>query len=237
MLAGDSTAVTAFAQLGVRVMQLTYNGADALGFGCLSQEDNGLTAFGKQAVGAMNECGILVDLSHAGARTLRKAIEVSSKPVAVSHTACRSLVESPRNVYDEDLRLLADRGGVVGIFAMPFRQSGQPVAEDYIRHLEHAVNVVGVDHAGLSTDGTLTQVDDLATYLHYLGEAIQSRKAAGVSAPGEDEAVALFLPDLTGPTQFELLTDRLIKRGHAASAIDKILGLNWQRLLKDVWPQ
>lgn len=237
MLAGDSSAVTAFARLGVRVMQLTYNAENAVGFGCLSPIDNGLTAFGKQAVEAMNECGILVDLSHAGVRTLRTAIEVSRKPVAVSHTACRSLADNPRNVHDEDLRLLADHGGVVGIFAMPFlRESGQPGAEDYIRHIEHALNVVGADHVGLGTDGTITPVDDLATYLHYLGEAIQSRKAAGVSAPGEDEAVSLFLPDLTGPTQFEVLTDRLIKRGHAASTIDRLLGLNWQRLMRDVWP-
>ena len=238
MLAGDSSTVKAFAQLGVRVMQLTYNAVNAVGFGCLSPEDQGLTAFGKQAVEAMNECGILVDLSHAGVRTLRTAIEVSSKPVAVSHTACRSLVNNPRNVYDEDLRLLAEHGGVVGIFAMPFlRESGQPNAEDYIRHIEHALNVLGTDHVGIGTDGTITQVDDLAAYLHYLGEAIQSRKAAGVSAPGEDEAVALFLPDMTGPTQFEVLTDRLNQRGHAASTIDKLLGLNWQRVMSDVWSQ
>ena len=238
MLAGDSSAVKAFARLGVRVMQLTYNTPNAVGFGCLSPEDHGLTAFGKQAVEAMNEGGVLVDLSHAGPRTLRTAIEVSSKPIAVSHTACRSLVNNPRNVYDEDLRILAEHGGVVGIYAMPFlRESGQPSAEDYVRHIEHALNAVGADHVGIGTDGTVTPVDDLATYLHYLGEAIQSRKDAGVSAPGEDEAVALFLPDMTGPTQFEVLTDRLIQRGHAASTIDKLLGLNWQRLMNDVWPQ
>ena len=115
---------------------------------------------------------------------------------------------------------------------MPFlREFGQPTVEDYIRHIEHALNVVGNDHIGIGTDGTVTQVDDLATYLHYLREAVQSRKEAGVSAPGEDAAVALFLPDMTGPTQFEVLNDRLIQRGHPASTIDKILGLNWRRLL------
>jgi len=236
MLAHDSSAVSAFAQLGVRVMQLTYNTPNAVGYGCLSPEDLGLTAFGKQAVEAMNESGVLVDLSHAGPITLRTAIEVSSKPIAVSHAACRSLVNNPRNVYDADLRLLAEHGGVVGIFAMPFlRESGQPNMEDYVRHIEHALNVVGADHVGIGTDGTITQVDDLPTYLHYLGEAIQSRRAAGVSAPGEDEAVVLFLPDMTGPTQFEVLAAHLAQRGHAASTIDKLLGLNWQRLANDVW--
>jgi membrane dipeptidase len=238
MLANDSSAVSAFAELGVRVMQLTYNTPNAVGFGCLSQEDLGLTAFGKQAVEAMNESGVLVDLSHAGPLTLRTAIDVSSKPIAVSHTACRSLVNNPRNVFDADLRLLAQRGGVVGIFAMPFlRESGQPTMEDYVRHIEHALNVVGADHVGIGTDGTITQVDDLATYLHYLGENNRARRAAGISTPGEDDAVALFLPDMTGPSQFEVLTTRLAQRGHAASTIDKLLGLNWQRLANDVWLQ
>jgi membrane dipeptidase len=236
MLANDSSAVSAFAQLGVRVMQLTYNTPNAVGFGCLSPEDLGLTVFGKQALEAMNESGVLVDLSHAGPLTLRTAIDVSSKPIAVSHTACRDLVNNPRNVYDADLRLLAQRGGVVGIFAMPFlRESGQTSMEDYIRQIEHALKVVGADHVGIGTDGTITQVDDLPTYLHYLGEAIQNRRAAGISAPGEDEAVALFLPDMTGPTQFEVLATHLAQRGHAASTIDKLLGLNWQRLANDVW--
>jgi membrane dipeptidase len=65
--------------------------------------------------------------------------------------------------------------------------------------------------------------------------ASQTRRAAGISVPGEDEAVALFLPDMTGPTQFEVLATRLALRGHAASTIDKLLGLNWQRLADDVW--
>lgn len=236
MLGSDVSTVGKFAELGVRVMQLTYNGANAVGFGCLSPEDRGLTPFGLQALQAMNASGVLVDASHAGLSTLRAAIKASNRPIAVSHTACRSLVNNPRNVFDEDLRLLADHGGVVGIYAMPFlRESGQPTLDDYVRHIDHALNVAGVDHVGIGTDGTITQVDDIATYLHYLGEAIESRKADGISAPGENQAVALFLPDMTGPTQFEILADRLGKQGYAASTIDKVFGLNWLRLVKAAW--
>lgn len=139
-------------------------------------------------------------------------------------------------MFDEDLRLLAKHGGVVGIYAMPFlRESGQPTLDDYIRHIAHALNVAGEDHVAIGTDGTITEVDDTATYLSYLGEAIQSRKAAGISAPGENEAVTLFLPDMTGPTQFEKLASQLGKRGYSASTIDKLLGLNWFRLVSDAW--
>jgi membrane dipeptidase len=211
MLGCDASSVSGFAKLGVRVMQLTYNGANAVGFGCLSPNDQGLTPFGLRVVEAMNESG-------------------------VSHTACRSLVNNPRNVFDEDLRLLAEHGGVVGIYAMPLlRESGQPTLDDYVRHIEHALHVAGEDHVAIGTDGTITEVDDIETYLHYLGEAVQSRKAAGVSAPGENEAVTLFLPDMTGPSQFEKLASQLGKRGHVASIIDKLLGLNWLRLAGDTW--
>ena len=236
MLGGDASMVSKFSKLGVRVIQLTYNGENSVGFGCLCPQDQGITAFGRRVIDAMNESGVLVDLSHAGPMTLRTAIEASAKPVAVSHTACRSLVNNPRNVYDDDLRLLAKRGGVVGIFAMPFlRESGQPTIEDYIKHIEHALDVVGEEHVAIGTDGTITQVDDVGTYLHYLGEAIKDRKATGVAAPGEDKAVALFLPDMTGPSQFEKLADCLARRGHAASTVDRLLGKNWLRLVTDAW--
>lgn len=236
MLGSDVASVATFAELGVRVMQLTYNGPNRVGCGCLSPQDSGLTPFGRHVVEAMNDGGVLVDLSHAGPATLRDAMAASRKPVAVSHTGCRSLVDNPRNVWDGDLRRLADRGGVVGLFAMPFlRSSGQPMLDDYVRHIEHAIQVAGIDHVALGTDGTVTAVDDLATYLHYLGEAVASRQAAGVAAPGEDGAVALFLPDMQGPSQFEILAHALTRRGHSAAAVDKLLGHNWLRLLADVW--
>jgi membrane dipeptidase len=237
MLAGNPAAVDEFARVGVRVMQLTYNTPNAVGCGCLSPHDQGLSTLGAQVVEAMNESGVLVDASHASPRTLREAIATSARPIAVSHTACRSLVDHPRHVSDDDLRRLADRGGVVGIYAMPFlRASGQPTLDDYVRHIGHALNVAGAEHVGIGTDGTVTAVDDVAAYRQHLREAVQGRRVAGVSAPGEDEAVLLFLPDMAGPGQFDMLARRLEQHGHAASTIDKLLGLNWLRLARDVWP-
>lgn len=236
MLRGDASTIHRFADLGVRVMQLTYNIANAVGYGCLSVDDQGLTPFGREVVAAMNDGGVLVDLSHAGPTTLRTAICASTKPVAVSHAGCRALADSPRNVSDEDLRLLTSRGGALGIFAMPFlRSGGQPRLVDYIRHIEHAIHIVGEDHVAVGTDGTITEIDDVATYMGYLAEDIKSRRSAGVSAPGESEAVALFLPDMCGPSQFITLGNELERRGHSASRIEKLLGLNWMRVLKEVW--
>jgi membrane dipeptidase len=102
----------------------------------------------------MNRLHMVLDLSHGSPRTMAEAIAASKAPVAMRHTGCRALVDLPRNTRDNELKALADRGGVAGIYFMPFlRKSGQPHAEDLIHHLEHAVNVCGEDHVGIGTDG------------------------------------------------------------------------------------
>lgn len=119
---------------------------------------------------------------------------------------------------------------------MPFlRERGQPRAQDLIRHLEHAINVCGEDHVGLGSDGGTTAIDDLPTYLHYLAEAAAERKQSGTGAAGENDAVTLFLPDLCGPMQFNNLVDLLQARGHTSDRIDKILGRNFLRLMREIW--
>ena len=103
----------------------------------------------------MNERGVLVDLSHCGQRTTHEGIEASKKPVAITHSGCAAVADMPRNKRDEELRLLADRGGVIGIYVMPYlRSSGQVMAEDVVKHIEYAVKVCGEDHVGIGTDGT-----------------------------------------------------------------------------------
>jgi membrane dipeptidase len=225
-----------FVDAGVRIVQLTYNLDNSLGSGCLAALDKGLTSFGHKVVHELNRCGVLVDLSHANSRTLRDAIAASQKPIAVTHSGCRSLSDNSRNTSDEDIRCLSDAGGVLGIYAMPFlRPSGQPYLENYIQHIERAISVAGEDHVALGTDGAITAIDDMSNYMHFLEEAASSRRAAGVAARGEEQARALFLPDMTGPQQFQILASALGKRGHSAKRIEKIMGENWLRLLAECW--
>jgi membrane dipeptidase len=236
MFKGDLGNIEHFSDAGVRIVQLTYNLENSVGSGCLATVGKGLTPFGHLVVHELNRCGVLVDLSHANSRTLKDAIATSHKPIAVTHSGCRSLCDNSRNISDEDIRCLSDAGGVLGIYAMPFlKPSGQPHLEDYIQHIEHAISVAGEDHVALGTDGAITAIDDLSTYMHYLEEAASSRRAAGVAAPGEEQARALFLPDMTGPQQFQILASALGKRGHSATRIDKIMGENWLRLLTECW--
>jgi membrane dipeptidase len=157
MLEGDLSRVDKFHELGVRIIQLTYNVRNLLADGCLEPGNAGLSNFGRDVVARMNELGILVDLSHCGRRTTLDAIAASKKPAAATHTGCAALVDVPRNKTDEQLKQLADRGGVAGIYLMPFlRASGQPAAEDFVRHVEHAVRVCGEEHVGVGSDLSIT---------------------------------------------------------------------------------
>lgn len=236
MLGDDAQSVAHYAQRGVRIMQLGYNGRNRVGDGCMVALDQGLSNFGHEVVAQMQAQRVLVDLSHSSEKTSLDVLRVATRPVAISHSGCRALVDLPRNSSDAVLRQLAAKGGVLGLYGMPFlRQQGQPMAIDLLRHLEHAIQVCGEDHVGIGSDGHITAVDDLANYLHFLGQDVAQRKQAGVGAAGEREAVALFLPDLCGPTQFQALAELLQRRGHSSSRIEKIMGGNFLRLLREVW--
>jgi membrane dipeptidase len=236
MLEGQAERVAEFSALGVRVMQLTYNGRNAVADGCMVPDDAGLSPLGRAMVAQMNAQRVLIDLSHSSEKTCLDAIRQSTVPVAITHSACRALANLPRNKSDAELRLLARRGGVIGIYAMPFlREQGQPFADDLLRHVEHAINICGEDHVGFGSDGSISAIDDMPTYMRYLAEDVAQRKQSGVGASGEDEAVALFLPDLCGPGQFQVLADHLQRRGHGSARIEKILGGNFLRLMRETW--
>ncbi len=232
----DAGRLDLFDLLGVRIVQLTYNKRNLVGDGCLEPGNAGLSDFGREVVAGLNARRMMVDASHASQRTIAEAIAASSAPIAISHTGCRALVDVPRNTADAELRALADRGGVAGIYFMPFlRASGQPRADDVIRHIEHAVKVAGEDHVALGTDGGIGAVELTAGYAENQRRFYEERKAAGVAAPGEAPDVFNLVPDYNAPTRFLTLADDLSARGWPARRIEKLLGANFARLCADVW--
>jgi membrane dipeptidase len=235
-LGDDPARLDTFHRLGVRIIQLTYNRRNLAGDGCLEPGNAGLSKFGRDLVAKMNEMGILADFSHCGHRTTLEGIESSKKPVAITHSGCAALVDLPRNKTDEELKRLADRGGVFGVYFMPFlRTQGQPMMEDVIRHLDHAVNVCGEDHVGLGTDGAISAVTLTPEYVKRFHDDIARRRKLGISAPGESEDVYLFIPDLNTPRRFETLAGELLRRGYSEARVSKILGGNFARLFSEVW--
>jgi membrane dipeptidase len=234
---GENAArVDIFADLGVRVIQLTYNPRNQLGDGSAVAENRGLTALGRDVVARLNARRVMVDLSHSGENTCLEAARLSTQPVSINHTGCRALADLPRNKTDEELRLVASKGGFVGIFFMPFlKADGHPDANDVVAHIEHAINICGEDHVGIGTDGDTTGIDDLGLYSAHLAKEVADRARAGLGATGERADTYPFVVDLRGPDQFRKLMRLLKARGHSETRIEKIMGLNFLAFAKDVW--
>jgi membrane dipeptidase len=232
----DPGRLDALHQLGVRVVQPTYNRRNLLGDGCMEPADAGLSRTGFEAIERIHELNILLDLSHCGRRTAADAIEVSERPISFTHTGCFALAEHPRHRTDAEIRAVADTGGVIGIYIMPYLARGaQPTAADVIAHLEHAIKVAGEDHVSLGTDGMVSATELTEEYKQRFRESTRERKRRGIAAPFETEEGYLFANDLNTPRRLETLAGMLLARGHSEARVEKIMGVNLMRLFGEIW--
>lgn len=233
MLEDKVERIELFRQFGVRVMQLSYNRRTPFGVGCLDGETDGLTELGRKAVAKMNEIGVALDLSHSNTQTTADGIAASTKPPVITHAGCRAVYMHPRNKEDRELKALAEKGGVVGIYMLPYltEPPKQPMLDDFMQHLEHALKVCGEDHVGIGSDVPFFRIGE--TDLEEMKKATEKRKADGIAAPGEDRPT--YIPDLNTPRKIEFIVDALLKRGHKPSAIEKIMGMNFKRVFGEIW--
>ena len=224
-----------FRQLGVRIMQLTYNNRSIFGDGCLEPGNAGLSKAGSAAVKKMNEIGVAVDLSHSGYRTTSEGIAQSAKPVLITHSGCAAVFAHPRNKPDEILKALADRGGYFGVYLMPYVVASPtvPTREHVLDHLVHAINVCGADHVGIGSDGAIQKTVLTDEQKAAFDKDIARRKQLGIGAPGEDRYP--YVPDLNGPDHMEVIASELAKRGQPAATIEKVMGANFARVIGDIW--
>lgn len=235
-LGEDSDRIPLFRELGVRVIQLTHNRRNLVGDGAIEPSNAGLSKYGYEVVARLNEEKIVVDLAHGSQRTIADALRASKAPVLISHAGCRALADLPRNVGDEDLRTMANRGGAIGIIFWPYlRTDGQPMAIDVIRHIEHAVNVCGEDHVGIGTDSGIAPVDRTPEFERNNRKAIEEMVGLGVFGPARSPELYTFIPDLNMADRFDRLAGMLASRGHSDSRIEKIVGGNFARVLGQVW--
>ncbi|MBT3371900.1 MAG: membrane dipeptidase [Rhodospirillaceae bacterium] len=219
-----------FRDLGVRVIQLTYNTQNLVGSGCWESRDSGLSDYGRDMVDLMNELGILVDLSHVGDTTSRDAIAHSEKPVAYTHCFPNALLDHPRNKSDEMLQTLADKGGFVGVVAYtPFMPKGDgSTVEDVLDGFEHMIDLVGEDQVGIGTD--FTQGQDVAFFDYLRSDKGIGRQLSKPMAKRPDNPIGF-----DGPAEYPNLTAAMMKRGWGETRIGKILGENWLAFLEEVW--
>ena len=203
--------------------------------GCVESPDGGLSRYGRQVVGAMNRLGLLIDLSHCGDRTTREAILASEAPVAITHANARAVCDSRRNKSDETLRALAERGGVIGAtWWSPMNANDlgrRPTVDDFFRHVEHLIDVCGLDHVGSGSD--MGEGQDRAVW--------DAAFARGGKFPEITGHLAWFsygtrmVEGLDSTTRFGRLTEELVRRGYPEDAIGKLLGGNFLRLFGRVW--
>jgi membrane dipeptidase len=224
-----------FRQLGVRIMQLTYNNRSLFGDGCLEPGNAGLSKAGVAAVKKMNDLGVAVDLSHSGYRTTVEGIAESKKPVLISHSGCAAVYPHPRSKPDEILKALADRGGYFGVYLMPYVVASPtvPTREHVLDHIAHAINVCGADHVGVGSDGSIQRTVLTVEQKAAFDKDIAHRKKLGIGAPGEDRYP--YVPDLNGPDHMEVIANELAKRGQRSSVIERVLGANFHRVIGEIW--
>ena len=204
-------------EAGVRYVTLTHNGdnqiADSASQGTTW---NGLSPFGEGFVAKMNELGMIVDLAHASDKTFYDCLSASSTPIVSTHSCCRALANHPRNMTDDMIRRMADKGGVIQInfypvflsdsYAKAYAESGdkaspRPTAEDVVRHIDHAVNVAGIEHVGIGTDF---------------------------------DGIEVTPEGLEDVSKLPIVFDLLRKKGYSEDQIEKIAGQNFLRVFNEV---
>jgi membrane dipeptidase len=222
----DLDRVDLFHRMGLRSCQLTYNTKNHAGVGCWEQ--GGITPFGRELIARMNERRMLIDLSHANMQTMAQTAAASKAPVIVSHTACTAVHVNRRNTTDENMKAVANRGGVIGICQMrPFLTTKKKDnLHAYFDHLLHAIRVAGAEHVAIGSDRDHRVITLTPEYLAEL-------KREEGSQVVENE-LPYFIDELNGPRRMEVVWDGLVKRGLSGSDVERVMGLNLRRLYRDV---
>ena len=181
-LNGQLENVRHFAQRGVVYITLCHNGDNDVCDSCRGNSlHGGVSPFGEQVIGEMNRLGLMVDLSHAADKSFYDALDISRTPIVCSHSSARALCEHPRNLTDDMMRALARKGGVAQTTLYPgfLRSNGQATILDAIAHLEHAIQVMGIDHVGLGTDfdgdGGVSGLADASELINFTRQLLARR--------------------------------------------------------------
>ncbi|MEM7047671.1 MAG: membrane dipeptidase [Pseudomonadota bacterium] len=214
--------------LGVRFMQLSYNNQSLLASGCYEKTDGGITHMGEQVIKEMNRVGMVVDMSHSGERSTLEAIELSSRPIAITHANPADWHSSPRNKSDTVLKALAHSGGILGLSAYPLHlaSGSHCTLEAYCAMVAQVIDIMGVDHVALGTDLCQGQPDEVLRWMRY-GRWMKQE----INAKAENEQIRF--PDM--PHWFQSNRDfvnieaGLRKQGIDDESVGKIMGENWLR--------
>ena len=240
-----------FARLGMRMWQATYQQRNQIGSGCGEKVDVGLSSFGVKWVEEANKLGILVSLSHVGYKTSMEVMEISKDPVVFDHSNPKALCNHIRNITDEQIHACAEKDGVIGLtpvgsFISTEKSMSQIGVEDYVDHIEHVVDLVGVDHAGIGLDlceGHYWTRDQLLEERQRLKEWLftPTRQRQEVEdeflSSGRDRLYyhEVSMPWLKSVSDMPIITEALLRRGYSEQDVKRIMGENFLRVFEKVW--
>ncbi|ULO08701.1 membrane dipeptidase [Paenibacillus sp. 19GGS1-52] len=215
---------------GLRILQLTYNNQNLIGSGCAEPANGGLSKYGIKFIERLNKLGIIVDTGHCGKQTTLDACKYSQTPVIASHTGVEAIFPHMRCKSDEEMIAIANTGGVIGIFAMPWFVHEDPnhtTIDHVLDHMEYVIRLVGVEHVGIGTDWPMS---DVMWALVYFKEHIAPKLGFAKGDGPSTETVA----GLEKYSYFINFTRGLVARGYCDEDIAKIMGGNWLRVFAQI---
>lgn len=228
----DIGMVEIMRELNLMIMQLTYNNQSLLACGCYEAEDSGVTRFGKQVIKEMNRVGMVVDMSHSAERSTLEAIEISERPIVISHANPNSFHQAKRNKSDTVLKALGESGGLLGFSLYPFHLKNGPDCslDDFCDMVANTADLMGIDHIGIGTD--LCQEQPLSV-LEWMRNGRWSKEmdyGEGSKANADWPRPLSWFRD---SRDFPNITKGLQNRGFRTEDIAKVMGMNWLNLLDE----
>ena len=251
-IGGDLERLDLFHDMGLRIVQLTYNLRNLVGDGCTERYKTGLTYFGIEVVERLNELKMMVDVSHCSQQVGWDAIRFSKSPVIVTHSASNAVCYHDRGKDDDLAKAIADNGGFFGVAAIAgfIRDDTNATLDDFADHVEHLVDVMGIDHVGIGSDkcgpgpGTETmfefppELGPFSTSFLFDADADARARPSGFDWLGFRPEHRLSdrhrMPDFDQPTDWPNITAKLAERGFNEDELRKLLGLNFLRVFRDV---
>jgi len=236
MIGPELDRLTQLKKDGVMTVQLTYNNRNLAGDGALEPDNAGLSKLGRATIERIEADKLLLDLSHGGAKTMLEAATHAKRPLVISHTGARALTDHPRNTDDATLRAVADKGGIVGVYFMPFLAPNmKPTGEELIAHIEHVARVAGEDHVGIGTDNGVLPIQLDEASRKGMDDWTRERIKLGIAAPGEAVGVYTLVEAYNSIDRYRRIASDLGKRGWSEARLEKLMGTNFLRVYKEAW--